>query len=195
MREQGEEALREDPLQAILVEAGRRLNWIADYLTDKNILWKREKEFPIDQLTLTGTNTSWNDVILDRCHGSPQELRKLFQTDSVVKDIFASVKFADVAILVRFEEGKHFIFDGMNRVIAAIRDEKTTIDTFIATPKGKPKPQCEAHVVYDFLRSYQREINRDRAGLIAALQFLLNSYSNVEDLLRHRFSCFSHFFH
>lgn len=187
MREQGEESLAENPLEAIQVESGKRLNWIADYLTDKNMLWKKVKKFPIRQLILTGTNPDWNAVILDQCNGSPEALRTLLKTNPEIKTLFAATKFDDVEILIRLEEGKYSILDGMHRVIAAIRDGKTALDAFIAIPQEKPQPQCEPHVVYDFLRSYQRGINQDRTGLIIALKFLLKSYSNVKDLLRMRF--------
>jgi hypothetical protein len=77
----------------------------------------------------------------------------------------------------------------MNEVIAAIRDGFEEIEVYIATPQaGKPRPYCEPHLIYDILRPYQRGYNQDKAGLIAALIYIKNSYANAEELIRERFN-------
>lgn len=174
-------------LEKLVTYCGANLNWVADYISDENIRWSK-KTLSLDKLWLTGTGLEWNKIIIDKCERSPQKLRDLFHNDPSIVGLFSGAIFDNIPILVRFEENKYKVFDGMHRTIAAIRDGRKNIQAFVAAPKGKPKPKCEPHVVYDFLRSYQRKINTDRNGLITALRFLRHSYANVEDLLKNRFN-------
>lgn len=174
-------------LEQLVTYCSASMNWIADYITDENVLWSRET-LPIDNLWLTGTNPQWNAVIIERCERSPQKLRELLKSDPNIAKLFAEAKFEELPILVRYEENKYKVLDGMHRVIAAIRDGQSNLQAFIARLQGSLKPKCEPHVIYDFLKAYQRKINRDRDGLIIALRFLRHSYVNVEELLKNRFS-------
>lgn len=171
----------------LMAHSGVMLNWVSDYLTDSNIQWLKKK-IKLDDLTLTGTNPRWNKIIIEKCERSPQKLRALFKTNKSLKSVFKTAKFSALPILVRLEKKKYSVLDGMYRVIAAIRDNKTGVAAFVAKKAGKPKPQCEPHVVYDLLRAYQRGLNKDRKALITALRFLRKSYSNVTDLLKERFN-------
>lgn len=115
-------------------------------------------------------------------------MRELFEKEPEAKNIFNDAIFDEVPILVRVDEEKYKVLDGMKRVIAAIRDGKTAIQAYVAEQNGIPKPKCEPHVVYDLLRAYQRGVNHDRTELISALVFLRKSYTNVDELLRNRFA-------
>mgnify|MGYP001580252155 CR=1 FL=1 len=174
------------PEGKLLMLSGVAMNSIADFVTDKNVRWAK-KRISIDTLYLTGTNPKWNRVIIDRCHRSPSKLRALMARDRKVRALFRSAKYAPAPILVRRDKGKYKIFDGMNRVIAAIRKGDKSIVAYIASLSGVPRPLCEPHAVYDLIKAYQRGINRDRKGLIAALRFLRKSYANVDGVLRERF--------
>lgn len=171
----------------LLMFAGAALNWLGDFLTDESVLWSREDALPLDDLTLTGTGPEWNAVIIDQCGRSPARFRALLREDPKVRALFSEAIFTDEPILARYDEEKLKVLDGMHRVIAAIRDRRFTIRAYVATPTGQPKPHCEAHVVYDLLRAYQRGLNRDRGALVTALRFLRGSYANVDELLRIRF--------
>jgi len=177
----------QEPIEQLITCCSAAMNWIADYITDETVQWSKES-LSINNLYLTGTNPQWNAVIIDRCKRSPKELRELLAADSEAATLFSEAKFKDLPILVRFEDEKYKVLDGMHRTIAAIRDNKKIIEAFVARSQGKPCPKCEPHVVYDLLRPYHRKINQDREGLITALRFLRHSYANVDDLLRTRFS-------
>jgi len=176
-----------DTTEQILIYSGSALNWIGDYITDKNAKWTKEK-LNIDDLYLTGTNPKWNEIVIDKCKRSPRKLREYFKKNKGAKNLFKGVKYQNLPILVRYEGKQYKVLDGMHRTIAAIRDNRKEITAFVVSLRGSPKPQCEAHVVYDLLRSYNRGINRNKKDLISALRFLRHGYSNVEDLLKKRFS-------
>jgi len=176
-----------DVVEQLLIYSGASLNWIGDYVTDKNAQWTKEK-LNIDRLYLTGTNPKWNAIIIDRCKRSPQKLREYFIKNKGAKKLFAEAKYQNLPILIRYEDNQYKVLDGMHRTIAAIRDGKKEINAYIVRLKSRPRPQCEAHLVYDLLRSYNRGINKDKNGLVSVLRFLRHSYSNVDDLLRKRFS-------
>jgi len=177
----------QQPLEKLITHCSAAMNWIADYITDENVAWSK-KTLPLDALWLTRTNPKWNVIVIDKCERSPQKLRELLNTDSSIVELFSGAVFEDLPILVRYENEKYKVLDGMHRTIAAIRDGRSDIQVFIAKVQGNPKPKCEPHVVYDLLRAYHRKINTDRSGLITALRFLRHSYANVEDLLKNRFS-------
>ena len=175
-----------DVVDELVMLAGATLKWDGDFFTDANVQWSKE-EVRIDDVTLTGLGPEWNAIVIDRCQRDPKQLRALLQSDSAVAEMAAKLPVGDMPILVRVDGEKKKTLDGMKRVIAAIRDGRENIEAFVARTTGTPKPECEAHVVYDLLRSYDRGINTDRKSLIAALQYLRKSYSNVDTLLRERF--------
>ena len=175
--------------ERLLTLAGVSMNWLADILLDPNIEWMRQTLL-VDDLYLTGTIPEWNKVIIDECQRSPRQLRERLAQDLAVRALFASVTSNPIPLLVRFDDDKYKVFDGMHRTIAAIRDDHTTIEAYVgrlATGKNY-RPVCEPHVVYDVLRPFLRKINTDKVGLRATLRYLLQSYSNVADLLKHRFN-------
>ncbi|MBI2984230.1 MAG: ParB N-terminal domain-containing protein [Candidatus Kerfeldbacteria bacterium] len=175
------------PLEQLLMSCSAAMNWIADFLTDPNVRWTKQ-ELRVDDLWLTGTNPTWNAIIIDRCKRSPAELRAILRSDPQTAALFAEAEFDELPILVRVDDGKYKVLDGMHRVIAAIRDGRESVTAFVARLDGQPRPQCEPHVVYDLLRAYHRGINRDRQALVVALRFLRHAYANVDRLLRERFS-------
>lgn len=180
-------SVSQTPLEKLIMLSGASMNWIADYVTDPNVSWELET-LPVDNLYLTGTGPKWNKIIIDQCQRSPLKLREFFKNNSSGFKLFSEAKFNNLPILVRYEEGKYKVLDGMHRTIAAIRDGKKHIKAFVARLRGNPKPLCEPHVVYDLLKSYHRKVNHDRQGLITAIRFLRHSFSNVDDLLRNRFT-------
>lgn len=171
----------------LLTACSANLNWIADYVLDPNIEWIKEM-LDIDDLYLTGTCPEWNKIIIDQCNRSAEKLRDLVAKDEAIAKKLCGKNDSNFPILIRYEDGKYKVLDGMHRVITIIIAGYPKINAFVGRLKGEPQPQCEPHVVYDFLRSYHRGINRDREGLITALRFLRKSYSNVEKLLKERFS-------
>lgn len=174
-------------IEKLSMHSSAAMNWIGDYLTDPHVRWEK-KSVPIDDLYLTGTNPRWNPIILERAERSAEKLRVLMKDDSNINDLFTEAVFSPDPILIRYEDNRYKILDGMHRVIAAIRDDRNSVDAYVAfLDQRKPAPQCEAHVIYDLLRAYHRGLNHDRQGLITALLYLKKSYSNVEKLLRERF--------
>ncbi|MEX1061529.1 MAG: hypothetical protein WEC39_00205 [Patescibacteria group bacterium] len=173
----------------LLMYSGARLNWVGEYINDDSINWRLQR-LNVDDLTLTGTNPEWNKIILDQAERNPAKLRELMK-DPKIRKIFAKSKFAEVPILARTreKEGKTdiLVLDGMNRLIAAIRDGISEIDVYVGTRVGKPKAKIEPHVLYDLIRAYQQ-----RGGsindLIASLRFLVDAYDNTRELLLERFN-------
>lgn len=176
----------QNPEEKLLMYTGAAMNWIGDFITDKNIKWKKAV-IEIDKLTLTGTNPKWNRVIIDACGRSPEKFRDFLKIPKN-RRIFSAARFNKAPILIRIENNQHKVLDGMKRVIAAILKDKKTINAFVAKSTWRPRPKCEPHIIYDFLRAYQRGINKNRKDLISALKFLRKSYSNVDDLLKNRFN-------
>jgi len=172
-----------DSAERLLMYSGSRLNWIGEYISDKSIHWKLEI-IPVDSLTLTGTGPKWNAIILDRAKGSPAKLRELLKNPEI-RRMFQDLQYVDIPILVRREEDKLKLLDGMNRTIAAIRDDIPEIRAYIGTWEGSPAPIVEPHVVYDFIKAYQHGGNEE--DFKAGLRFLANAYSNVTELLTTRF--------
>jgi len=173
--------------EQILVYAGVHLNWIGDVISDSTVQWSLE-DIPVTDLYLTGTNQQWNKIILDQAEGSPKKLKMLMINDPTIAIVFHDITITAEPILVVHYKEKYRVFDGMHRVVAAIRDDKLTIKAYVAELTAITQPFCEPHVVYDLLRSYQRKINTDREGLISALRFLRKSYANVNWLLENRFN-------
>jgi hypothetical protein len=175
------------PEDLLLMLSGASLNWIADFVLDESVVWEK-REIKVADLYLTGTNPEWNKVIIDKAQRSPEKLQQIMAEIPSVKGLFADCVFDNVPILVRVDGGKLKVLDGIHRLIAAIRDDRKTVIGYVGTKTGDSRPLCEAHVVYDFIRAYQRSAVKDREGLIAALKFLKNNYVNVEGLLRNRFN-------
>ncbi|MFN7160944.1 MAG: ferredoxin [Candidatus Gracilibacteria bacterium] len=169
----------------LLAHSGTNLNWIGDYISDTSLVWQK-KTMNIDDLWLTGVTPEWNKYLIEEADHMPHAFRKLIPAHPEFNLWVQEVPLSHLPILVRYEEGKHKVLDGMYMVLDALLKNCTTIEAYIAKPSGSFQPQCEAHVIYDLLRSYSRGINKDKEGLIGALRFLLNSYSNVKPLLLDR---------
>ena len=182
-------AVKEDfsEIEQLLALSGAKLNWIADFISDENIEWKKET-ISLDSLYLTGVNPEWNHYIKILANGSPKVMNELMQTDTTLRSMSEKLPASDFPILVRIENDKKKVLDGMNRTLRALYDGKDTVEAYVGYQISKPKPHCEAHVVYDILRAYQRGLNTSKQDCVAALRFLKNSYVNVEELLRTRFS-------
>lgn len=176
-----------DVLKRLLMASGAELNWVADFITDASYFWTKE-ELTLDDLWLTGTGPDWNKVVIDECERSPVKFRQRLKNDPALIPLFKDAVFSDDPILLRYEEEKYKVLEGMNRVIAMLRDGKETVTAFVARPSGTPRPMCEPHVVYDLIRAYDRKLTTDRVGLIAALRLLRSCYANVDGLLRDRFT-------
>jgi len=175
-----------DAVETLLMLSGASLNWIGDYLTDKNIAWEK-KELFLDDLYLTGIEPEYSDIVITICKRDPKLLREYIKNHPESHPLFEKLKLSNHPIMVRFEDEKNKVLDGMHRVVAAIYSGNTKITAFVATTNGTFLPQCEAHVVYDIIRSYERGINTDTEGMISALRFLRKSYSNDDDIIRNRF--------
>ncbi|MEK7615502.1 MAG: hypothetical protein AAB431_03915 [Patescibacteria group bacterium] len=187
---EGEKRRAEEHLsltEKLVMYSGAEMNSIGDAFSDPHMRWEK-KELNVEELVLTRTNPEWNEVIIKRAEKSPVNLRKLMEEDPIIATLFAGAYWNESPILVRAESGYH-VFDGMHRVVAAIRDNRKTVTAWVATPETAVvlQPACEPHIIYDFLRAYQRGSNLDRDGLIAALKFLKKAYGNVGPLLKDRF--------
>jgi len=178
---------QQDVVDKILTNSGIGMNWIADYVTDETVSWTKEK-LSMNSLWLTGTNPALNKIVIQTCERAPGKLREVLISDESVKELFSKFQYSDIPILVRLDDEKYKVLDGMKRVLAAIRDNKEEITAFVARQRGAPKPKCEPHVVYDLIRAYHRGINKDKEGLKTSLRFLKLSYANVEELLKNRFN-------
>ncbi len=174
-----------DPAERLLMYSGARLNWIGEYINDENIHWTLET-VPLDDLTLTGTNPGWNAITLTQAEASPAKLRELLK-DPKIAEVFKDAEYVEIPILVRREEDKLQLLDGMNRTIAAIRDAKEDIRAYIGTRVGEPAPTIEPHVIYDFIKAYHQRGGNEE-DFKAGLRFLVKAYSNARDLIENRFS-------
>ncbi|MEA3249776.1 MAG: hypothetical protein U9Q03_05490 [Patescibacteria group bacterium] len=180
--------------QAELVEllvmwSGASLNWIGDVFTDPAISWVK-KDLHLPDLYLTGTNPEWNVIIRGRADHSAEKLGAIFRSEPATAEIFSEATWSDVPILVMAHGGHLKVFDGMHRVIAAVRDDRKSITAWVGERDAKipPRPSCEPHTVYDLIRAYQIGSCRDRQSLVAALGFLYRAYGNVGHLFTERFS-------
>lgn len=178
------EKIVEDKLQ---IYSGALLTWVGDYITDRNIDWQYKKIL-IKDLYLTGTFPEWNVILIEKCQRSGEKFQKLLVDEPKLKEMFLSVKDFDNPILIRFEDGKNMVLDGMYAVIGAVLRGEVEIESWVAVYNGDPKPQCETHVIYDLIRPFHRGYNRDVEGLKSALKYLHKSFVNVDELLRERFN-------
>lgn len=174
-----------EPSGQILMYSGSRLNWIGEYINDESIHWEL-RTLEVDSLTLTGTNPQWNEITLVQAQADPSKLRELLKDDKV-RQLFDQAKFSDVPILVRTEDDKLKLLDGMNRTIAAIRDGIDEIQAYVGTRIGEPRAEIEPHVIYDIIKAYEQRGGNPN-DFKASLRFLLHSYSNTRVLLEKRFS-------
>lgn len=177
----------QSPLEQLITACSISMNWIADYISDPNVSWTLE-EIPLDKIYLTGTQPDWNKIIIDQCERSPKKFNELLQSNPKIKELFKEAKFEDRPILIRYEDEQYKMLDGMHRTLGAIIEGRETIEAFVARLNGKPQPQIEPHIIYDFFRAYHRGSNTDKDSLISAIKFLRRAYSNVDDLLKNRFS-------
>ena len=169
--------------ERLLSSSDSQLKWLGDYLNDSSLNWQRRK-LPVDDLTLTGTSPKWNLVIIDECKRSPQRFRERLRSDSNTVLQFSAAGWDERPILVRAEHGKLRVLDGMHRVIAAIRDDRSSVMAWVGTPAGKSQSQIQPGFVYALCRGYRRGIITE-PQLVDTLRVLC-SFSNVRQLIRQR---------
>jgi hypothetical protein len=183
-----------DPRGKILVHAGVRLNWMGDFFANPELKWSKQTTLDINQIQFTGTAPDWNEILIDRCGRSPKIFLDLVSSNPIIKEKFINELSFDpnLPILVRRseDEGRFKVLDGMHRFLGAILNNQTEINVFYPLHEDSILPWCEAHVVYDLIRGFQRNAN-DSEGekeLYYSLKLLLRSYGNVKDLLVNRFN-------
>lgn len=177
-----------DAGEELLMYSGVLLNWVGEWLTDPSVQWEK-RDLRVDDLTLTGTNPTWNEIVLDRAQRDPRKLRELLR-DPEIAGLFTRAQWLSIPILVRIDPqdaAKLKVLDGMKRTIAAIRDGRESIEAWVATRTGPGCPCIEAHVIYDLLRAAQQG-RGSLEDLRASLRFLLQTYGNTRHLLEHRFN-------
>uniref|UniRef100_A0A7C4M0W3 Uncharacterized protein n=1 Tax=candidate division CPR3 bacterium TaxID=2268181 RepID=A0A7C4M0W3_UNCC3 len=179
----------EDSRNSILVTSGLHLNWIGDFFSNPKIKWE-EKEIAVEKIKFTGTNPKINDILLNQCHRSPKEFRKLIKDNPKIKKEFEKyTSFGNEPILVRKDEdnkGYYKVLDGMHRFVGASLSNKPKIKVWLPINEDVELPYCEPHVVYDLMRGYMRHA-KDKEGqkeLYYALKLLNRTYANVKDLLK-----------
>lgn len=176
----------------ILVNAGIRLNWIGDYIANPKIKYKKIN-IPTDKILFTGTNSEWNKILIDQCQKNVKKFKELVKNDKKIKKRFASeALYGNKPILMRGPDKNGFYrtFDGMHRFIGAVLKNKKTVPAYIPVNKQDYLPICEAHIVYDLIRGFQRHA-KDEQGkedLYHALKLLARTYENVVELLEKRFN-------
>jgi len=181
-----------NPRMQILVNAGIRLNWMGDYLANPKIRFRKIK-ISVDKILFTGSSLAWNKILLDRCHKSVGEFRELISKNQTIKKKFIKeASYGAEPILLRGSDDKGFyrVFDGMHRFVGAVIKNKKTVSAYIPVDEGKYLPVCEAHVVYDLIRGFQR-FAKNKQGeiqLYHALKLLCRAYENVAGLLKTRFN-------
>ena len=184
LREQVELSL--DVPERILMYSGARLNSIGEYLNDEQVQWKLDPVLPIDLLTLKGTSPEWNAYTIDKAEASPVKFRELLK-DLTISQLFQTAQYIDIPILVRQDGEQLKVLDGMNRTIAAIRENRSTIRAYVGVCAENPSPVIEPHVMYDFIKAFEQGRGNEE-DLKAALRFLLQSYANTRHLFETRFN-------
>lgn len=178
--------------EKILVYSGVHLNWMGDFLANPNINYTK-KQIPIEQVLFTGTSPDWNEILIKQCKRSVSQFQELIQQDTAIKELFTQkASFESLPILLHGpdEEGFYRVFDGMHRFVGAILANHTIVEAYIPTNVSEHLPICEAHVIYDLIRAFQRHA-KDENGkkeLYYALRLLARTYGNVIDLLESRFN-------
>lgn len=174
------------PSERLLVSSGALLNWTGEWINDTSVTWTFQT-LKIDDITLTGMGQDWNEINLERAGKSPAKLRELIDSDPAVREKVQTATSRDFPILIRKEEDKLKVLDGMNRVISAVRDGKNEIEAYVGKRTGEAKPVLEPHVIYDFIRSYKQQ-RGDALDFRGGLRFLVANFANARDLLLTRFS-------
>jgi hypothetical protein len=180
-----------DPRGRILVNAGVRLNWIGDFVANEKIGYEKAV-VPLEKIKFSGASKKWNKILLGECGKSVEKFRELMARDELVRDMFAAeASFGEEPILLRGpgKEGYYVPVDGMHRLVGAILQGRESISAFVPVDEVACLPICEAHVVYDLIRGFQRHA-KDEQGkteLYHALKLLARTYENVVGLLKNRF--------
>lgn len=178
--------------ERILVNAGIRLNWIGDYIANPKIKY-RKIDISVDKVLFTGTNPEWNKILIDRCQKNVTNFKELIKNDKKIRKKFASeASYGNEQILIRGpdENGFYSVFDGMHRFLGIILKNKKTVQAYVPINEQDHLPVCEAHVVYDLIRGFQRHANNKQGekDLYHALKLLARTYENVIELLEKRFN-------
>jgi len=181
-----------NPRMQILVNAGIRLNWIGDYLANPKIKFRYGK-IAVDKVLFTGSTLDWNRILIKRCHKSVNEFRELISNNQTIKKKFLKeASYGVEPILLRGPDEKGFyrVFDGIHRFVGALIKNRKNISAYIPVDEEKHLPICEAHVVYDLIRGFQRSAmdKRGEIQLYHALKLLCRTYENVPALLKTRFN-------
>jgi hypothetical protein len=178
--------------EKILVYAGVYLNSMGDFLANPNIHYTK-KQIPIEQVLFTGTSPDWNEILIKQCKRSVAQFQALIQQDTAIKEFFTKkASFEPIPILLHGPDEDSFyrVFDGMHRFVGAILANHTVVEAYVPTNVSEHLPICEAHVVYDLIRAFQRHA-KDESGkkeLYYALRLLARTYENVIELLKSRFN-------
>ena len=174
--------------EQLLAFSGVFLDSTAQLVFLKNATWVL-KTLPItDEIILTATNPALNALVITQCERKPSRLREVLQRDQKARELVQGITMNNLPILVMQREEGVRVFDGMHRLIAAIRDGAETIGAYVGTLQGEIQPECEAHLIYDLIKPYQWGLHRDREGLVTALRLIKKSYVNAEELMRVRFA-------
>lgn len=181
-----------DARSRILVNAGIRLNWTGDYLANPAMEFQLI-EVPVNNILFAGTEPGWNKILIDQCHASVQEFRTLFESNEDIRNKFlqeASFSEEPLLLIPAGNQGFYSVFDGMHRFVGAILKDKNTVTGYAPVNAGRQLPVCEAHVVYDLIRGFQRNARNEegRHDLFCALRLLCRIYANVPALLENRFN-------
>lgn len=180
-----------DSRQKILVNAGVQLNWMGDFLANPKIEYQR-LEVPLNKIQFTATEPEWNEILMIKCDASIQKFQDLILADETLKEKFnQEASFGEEPILLVGPNNQGFYrpFDGMHRLVGAAINRKETISAYVQIKENDHLPICEAHVIYDLIRGFQRNAkdNQGKIELYHALKLLARTYENVISLLKNRF--------
>ena len=179
-----------DARQKILVYAWVHLNWMGDMIANPHTQFEK-REIPTNKIRFTG-NLAWNRILIEECHGRVEDFQALLEKKPELREKFArEASYSDDPILIRGPDvdGFYKVYDGMHRLLGAVLENRVTIAAYVAIEPEAHLPICEAHVIYDLIRWFQRHAY-DEAGkeqLFHALKLLTRTYENVRELLIHRF--------
>lgn len=181
-----------DARTRILINAGISLNWIGDYLANPAIKF-RMLNVPVQNILFTGTSPKWDEILLGRCNASVRKFQELVEKNNDIKEKFLTeASFGDEPLLLLGPNVHkyYWVFDGMHRLVGAALKNKTVVKAFVPVNEQQHLPICEAHVIYDLIRGFQRHA-KDEEGkqdLFHALRLLSRTYGNVRELLKERFN-------
>lgn len=182
----------DDPRKKILVFSGVGLNWLGDYFANPKITWQIKK-IPVEKIEFGGTSPEWNKILIDKCQRSVAKFKSLIKKNPKIYQQFKKkVIFNKEIIIVRLgdKKGYYKVLDGMHRFMEAVLSNKKSICAYVPVNETKYLPICEAHVVYDLIRGFERNANdkEGRQELYHALKLLSRTYANVKKLLINRFN-------